>query len=237
MKKILFLIGKPIGLEALQILKKRKNISIDVFTSDKKLVKKNKIKFIKSKEKFINYLRSSDENYDFLILVYWPWLVPKELFKKFDNSINFHPSFLPIGRGWYPHVHAIVKNLKIGVTLHKILPGIDNGDIWCQEQFKYKEFTSASDLYKLSQLKILKLFKKNIFKIISGKLKTRKQSGISKIFKKQDVNKYDKLYLNKTYKLKDLINLLNARKFEDKSFNYFNFKNQKYILDLKVKKV
>lgn len=50
MKKILFLIGKPIGLEALQILKKRKNISIDVLASSKKLVKKKKLNLLNQRK-------------------------------------------------------------------------------------------------------------------------------------------------------------------------------------------
>ena len=50
----------------------------------------------------------------------------------FNNSINFHPSFLPHCKGWYPHVHAKIKNLVHGVTLHKIDSKIDNGAIWFQ---------------------------------------------------------------------------------------------------------
>ena len=77
----------------------------------------------------------------------------------------------------------------------------------------------------------------NFKKILEGKIKQKKQKGKILIFKKKDLLKYDKLFLNKRYKLIDLIKINNARTFKNKSFNFFNYKNKKYSFNIKIKKI
>ena len=234
-KKILLLIGNSLGLSVFKFFKKKKFLNIQTFSSDPNLIINKNIKYINSKNIFIKYSKYK-EKYDFLIIVYWPWLVPKNLFKKFDNSINFHPAFLPYGRGWYPHVHAIIKKIKWGVTLHKIFPGVDNGDIWCQKKIKITKFDKSFNLYNKARSEIFKLFKKNFMKILEGKIIEKKQKGKILIFKKKDLLKYDKLFLNKRYKLIDLIKINNARTFKNKSFNFFIDNGEKYEFKINIKK-
>ena len=235
-KKFLLLIGNELGIKVLNKLNSYANFDIKIFSSNKDLVRK-KIKFLKSKKHFITELARQKQKYDFLISVYFPWLIPRKLFNKFNNSINFHPSYLPIARGWYPHVHAILKNLKWGVTLHKISPGIDNGDIWCQKDIKFDEISSATELHQKGKLEILKLFNKNFLKIINGKVEPKKQSGKATYFNRNSVKKYDELKLNKYYNLKDLIKLNSARTFKNKSFNFFRYKNKEYSFKISIKKI
>ena len=75
------------------------------------------------------------------------------------------------------------------------------------------------------------------FKILTGKIKPKKQLGKSSYFNKNSINKFDELKLNKPYKLIDLIKLNNARTFKNKSFNFFNYKNKKYSFNIKIKKI
>jgi methionyl-tRNA formyltransferase len=237
-KQILFLIGKPVGIDAVNFLKSKKEFSIEVWSSENKIInKKNFNKYFNQKKNFINYFKKNKKVYDFIILVYWPWIIPDFLFDKFNNSVNFHPSFLPIGRGAYPHVHAIIKKFKWGVTLHKIFPGIDNGDIWCQKRIKIEKFSNATQLYIKSREEIIKLFKKNIINIIDGKVKPKKQKGEAIILFKKDLHQYDKLELKKKYLLDDLINISNARSFAGKTFNFFYYKKKKYSFDITVKRI
>jgi len=237
-KQILFMIGKPVGIEAVNFLKSKKNLNIEVWSSENKIIKKKNFnKYFSQKKLFINYFKKNKKVYDFIILVYWPWIIPDFLFAKFNNSVNCHPSYLPIGRGAYPHVHALIKNFKWGVTLHKIFPGIDDGDIWCQKRIKIKKFSNATQLYIKSREEIIKLFKKNITNIIDGKIKPRKQTGKPLIFFKKDLCKYDRLELKKKYLLDDLINISNARSFDGKTFNFFYYKKKKYSFDITIKKI
>ena len=69
------------------------------------------------------------------------------------------------------------------------------------------------------------------------KLYKKKQKGKILIFKKKDLLKYDKLFLNKRYKLIDLIKINNARTFKNKSFNFFTDNGQKYEFKINIKKL
>jgi methionyl-tRNA formyltransferase len=51
-------------------------------------------------------------------------------------AVNFHPSPLPIGRGAYPVVRAILDgHAQWGITCHKVAKRFDSGDILAQESF------------------------------------------------------------------------------------------------------
>ncbi len=51
-------------------------------------------------------------------------------------AVNFHPSPLPIGRGAYPVVRAILDgHTQWGISCHKLAARFDSGDILAQETF------------------------------------------------------------------------------------------------------
>ena len=92
---------------------------------------------------------------------------------------------------------------------------------------------NAKDLYKRLQLEIVKLFKKNWKKIKNDKIKPFKQrKRYSSFKKKEDVNKYDHIDLNKKVIIKDFINVLRARSFGKKSFAYFEEEGKKVYINL-----
>ena len=54
----------------------------------------------------------------------------------FPYAINFHPSPLPIGRGPYPLVKAILdQHRSWAITCHKVAAQFDSGDILCAQHF------------------------------------------------------------------------------------------------------
>lgn len=51
--------------------------------------------------------------------------------------VNFHPSYLPAGRGAWPMPIIILNKLKYGgITIHKMAEDFDTGDILIQKKFK-----------------------------------------------------------------------------------------------------
>ncbi len=231
-KKILICYSNELGPRIISLLEKRYDLKI--FSSNKNK-KKNHI-FIKSKKDFELKLKNEKECFDFIILIYWPFVIKKNFFTKFKNSINFHPSYLPHLRGWYPHVHAKLKNLLWGVTLHEINYGIDTGDIWVQKKIKINLLDDNTRMYQMAQNELYILFKKNYLKIINNKIKKRKQLKKYKFLKKEDLLKYDNFSLKKKLTGINFVNLFLARSFKDKSFIKLNYKNNEYNLRLLIKK-
>jgi len=144
---------------------------------------------------------------------------------------------LPVNRGWYPHVHSIIDGSKIGVTLHQISEGADEGDIWAQKHVEYDLMHTAKDLYKKLQDEIIDLFKNNWFDIINHNIKPFPQDNSkSNYHKKNEINELDFIDYNNSENRK-LINILRARSFGDKGFAYILDENgEKVYLNLRLSK-
>lgn len=72
---------------------------------------------------------------EILITSIYRWRIPPWE-RHLSYAVNFHPSPLPLGRGPYPQVRAILDGYSNwGVTAHKIAPEFDAGDILGTETF------------------------------------------------------------------------------------------------------
>lgn len=134
----------------------------------KKFAKKNNIKIIKIKNLYsLKRLIFFSLEYDKIINI--------KNFKS-KNLFNFHFSLLPKYRGCHTNFLQILKGEKFsGVTLHKIDNGIDTGPIIDQIKFKIKINDTAYDNYKKLMNYSIKLFKKNLKRIVSHKYGLKKQ--------------------------------------------------------------
>lgn len=72
---------------------------------------------------------------DFLFLLSCSQRIGKEIRDKYRFNLLLHASNLPKGRGWSPHIWAIVKGEnKITVSLLEVNDPIDSGDIWLKTE-------------------------------------------------------------------------------------------------------
>lgn len=69
------------------------------------------------------------------------------------RGINVHPSLLPVGRGPWPLPWTILSDQqRSGVTIHKLTPEIDAGDILLQEDFPLEADENLESLSAKSQI-------------------------------------------------------------------------------------
>lgn len=89
------------------------------------------------------------EGVDLLISIFYDKIYKKEQLEKVKKSINLHCAPLPKYRGMKPINHALKNEEKEhGVTIHEILPGIDNGGIISQVKFTINpEIDEVVDVY------------------------------------------------------------------------------------------
>jgi len=176
------------------------------------------------------------ENFDFLLTVYWPRLIPENLFSKANKgTVNFHPSLLPINRGYYPHVHSLIDGTPAGVTLHAIDETADTGPIWVQKKTFISPLDTAKTVYERQQKEIVSLFKQFWPKIKNGEITpTPQDESLACTHKKSEVDLFDEIDLDNNYKAIDLINLLKARSFGNRGFAYFNDVGQRIYLNVRL---
>ena len=160
---------------------------------------------------------------DFIITVYWAHLLSPDVYNSVKDTVNFHPAYLPINRGWYPHVHSIIDGTKLGVTLHRIDENADTGPIWVQKEIMLSPFDTAKTIYARLQVEIVELFKSNWEKIKFGEIRPFNQdNSIGVYHKKKELDHLDNLNLDDQIKIKDLINILRARSFGDMGFAFYH---------------
>lgn len=84
----------------------------------------------------LNHDKSSLSGGDILFLVSCSQIVNNELRNKFQKTLVLHASDLPMGRGWSPHIWAILDGMnKITVSLIEANDQVDTGMIWYKKTF------------------------------------------------------------------------------------------------------
>lgn len=244
-KNLILFLNQKIGFQVLNFLIDKDKVFFAIVVKERneyyldtiKLLKKNKIKHTSNLKYFEKIKIKKSHNIDFIISVYWPLFIPMDLIRNVKNSINFHPSFLPLNRGWYPHVYNIINGSQAGVSLHQLSSKFDEGDIWAKKKVKVNLEDNASSLHERLAENILKLFKLKWDLIKQNKIKPKKQKITHKFNSKKDVTKFDRIYLNKEYKASELFKLLAARNFYNKTYAYFVSKGKKYEIFFNLKKL
>jgi methionyl-tRNA formyltransferase len=175
---------------------------------------------------------------DFLISVYWPWLLKDFTLDLFKDSINFHPALLPKNRGWYPHVYNIKDDTQAGVTLHRIFTDADAGDIWASKAVPTLATDTASDLYYRLQREIVSLFKDLWPRILKEDIQAIEQNdSIATYNKKNAIAAFDEIDLDSNMKVREFLNLLRSRTFNDRGYAYFFSEGKKIAISISLREL
>lgn len=159
---------------------------------------------------------------DFAVSVYWPWIMSSDLLSAFKETVNFHPALLPKNRGWYPHVFNLIQSTPAGVSLHRMAPEPDAGDVWAQRRVSILATDTAGDLYLRLQEAIEGLFFENWGAIARGEITPLPQNHtLASYNPKASINELDFIDIEKHFTGGELIRLLRARSFGDYGFAYF----------------
>ena len=87
---------------------------------------------------------------EFFVLCDYGKILPKVFLEAFPkDSVNIHPSLLPLWRGAAPVERSLMNGDKrTGVSLQIVTEKLDAGDIIAQKSFPIKESHDAQDIYK-----------------------------------------------------------------------------------------
>ena len=112
---------------------------------------KNKIKYLPDGD-YKNLHSEIIKSADIVISIFYDKIIKENFINKCNKIINLHNAPLPKYRGVSP-INWALKNQEIehGITIHKISPGIDDGDIISQVKYSiYPEFDEVIDVYNRS---------------------------------------------------------------------------------------
>ncbi|OHX11619.1 methionyl-tRNA formyltransferase [Chromobacterium sphagni] len=99
----------------------------------------------------------AEQGCEALLVASYNWRIP-DWTPYLKHAVNFHPSPLPIGRGPYPQVRAILEgHREWACTCHKVGVDFDTGDMLAQERFPLSETESHQTLDIKLQLALHRL--------------------------------------------------------------------------------
>lgn len=168
-----------------------------------KLIKINKNFVLISSPKKLTSRYVQQINPDFIFFPDWSWKVPSSIIENFQ-CICFHESDLPKFRGGSPIQNQIIRGVKKTKTTAFLMNDkIDEGDILLKENLLLTG--TINEIFS----RMIENDFKMIQKIISGKYKIKKQTGIPSYFKRRSPqeSELDSLDISLT-KLYDFIRML-----------------------------
>lgn len=240
---------KTIGRDLLKfIIKKDKRPIKLVLTKDgslyqeeiEKLCIDNDVKCYKgfscNSDEFKSLLQ--DHDIDMGLLLWWPDILKKHIIDTVRiGFVNTHPSYLPYNKGKHPYYWAVINDTPPGNTLHFINEKVDDGEILFQEPYNVDITDTGDIIYDKSLSHMKDLFKKSYDDIISLNFEKTKQDPSKGDFHyARDIEKHSKIDLDKSYKAKDLINILRARTFKNNKSAFFMHNGEKYYVRVEIEK-
>jgi methionyl-tRNA formyltransferase len=173
---------------------------------------------------------------DMGLSILFDYILRPEFIGLFPKGVmNLHPSYLPYNRGQYPNVWSIVEGTPAGATLHYVDSRIDTGDIVAQKQVPVDAVDTGETLYRKLERACVELFAESWPLLTKDEVPRVAQSlGTGCYHRRRDVERVDEIVLDRTYRGKELIDILRARTFPPYPGAYFKTDGRKVYLRLQL---
>ncbi len=172
--------------------------------------------------------------FDLGLLAWWPHIVKDNILDLSRRGfLNFHPSFLPYGRGKNPNFWALVGDTPFGVSIHWVDGSIDGGDIAFQKTIEKSWGDNGQSLYEKSKKEIVALFRECLPRILAGDVPRIPQPGFP-VHYARELDPASHIDLNREYRARDLLNLLRARTFAGYPGCWFTEDGKKYEVRVNI---
>lgn len=185
----------------------------------------------------IDFIKSLD--LDWIFLAWWPHIIKSHIIDIPKNGvINTHNSLLPFNRGVHPNFWAMVEKLDYGVSIHKVTPGVDDGDLISQKRIAYDWTDNGDVLYEKGMLELTQLFKETYPKIVSGEFESNPQDhSVMTCHKTREIEEICNINLETEYRADDLFNIIRAKDCLGKPGAYFLSNGKKYEVRINITEI
>ena len=236
--------SKYVGYELLKFVLKLNKISFVIVHKDDtykdsiiNLCKKYNVQYFDidvNSNEFIYLIEKN--NIDLIFMLWFPTIVKKQSLKSVNiGFVNLHPSLIPHNRGMHPYYWSIVENTTAGTTIHFIDENIDEGNILFQKEIDVSITDTGESLYIKNLEETIRLFEDNYENILNSNYELKEVDNSDGSFHlAKDIKKHSEIQLNKSYKARDLINIIRARTFNNGDSSFFHFNDKKYNVRISI---
>lgn len=147
--------------------------------------------------------------------------VPASFVRCFRRGVvNLHPSYLPFNRGSWPNVWAILDGTPAGATLHYVEAddeaGVDTGPIVARTLVPTYAWDTGRTLYDRCEDASVALLEEWWPSLLGAECPEQQQEhDLATFHTRADANHVDEVDPDRSYRARDLLDLLRARTFDD----------------------
>lgn len=242
MKMVLF-VSSEVGYEIAKHTLSRVSVPIVVLDSGDPY--KDKIKLLSDKPIYIestglnkHYSLLKKENAEIFLLGWWPYILPKSIISLPTKAcLNCHPSYLPFSRGRHYYFWNFVDEVPAGASIHIVDEKIDHGPICFQNTFETSWEDNAYSMVRKSRDCLVALYKEHLDEIRSLTFTQHpNDTKNGKIHFAKELLEKSKIDLKRTYKAKELLNIIRGCAGFPKNWAYFNDDGIEYEVSVEIRK-
>lgn len=240
---ILVFAGKRVGATLLAYLISRpERIGYVVAAADtdapiQRLCEQHHIPCSRFSELHISALRSVATQYDWLLDLWSPHILPREILSLANHMANLHPSLVPHARGADSTAWCIRKGLPAGVSILEMTETVDAGGVYAQKQLEAEFAISGRQLHERLQDETIEFFKEVWPLMLVGRITPQAQAAGGSHHRREQTNRDRRQSADTVMTLGEAVRWMLAHDFHPGTTAELEQDGQRFKLQLTVTKI
>lgn len=185
----------------------------------------------------VSALRSVTVQYDWLLDLWSPHILSKEILSLARHRANLHPSLAPHALGADSTAWCIRKRLPAGVSILDMTETVDAGGVYAQKQIEPEFPVSGKELHERLQCEMIALFQEVWPLMLAGQVMPQPQAAGSSRHRREQTNKDRRQTADAIMTLGETVRWMLAHDFHPGTTAELEQDGQRFKLQLTVTKI
>jgi methionyl-tRNA formyltransferase len=185
----------------------------------------------------IRALRSGTDQFEWLLDLWSPHILSKEILSLARYRANLHPSLVPHARGADSTAWCIRKDLPVGVSILEMTEIVDGGGLYAQKQLEVEFPVSGRQLHERLQDEMIEFFKLVWPDMLAGRIMPRPQPAGGSHHRRTETNEDRKQRADAVMTLSEAVRWMLAHDFHPGTTAELEQDGQRFKLQLTVTKI
>jgi len=240
---ILVFAGKRVGAELLSYLSERPEpieYVVAASAADENVLRicaDQKLNNAVFSRPLLEDLKVSRRRFDWLLDLWSPHILPKEVLDLATFRANLHPSLVPHARGADSSAWTIRKGLPAGVSILEMTEVVDGGGLYVQQEVPFEFPMRGRALHDRLQDEMVALFKRAWPRMLSGEIVAKPQPTGGSHHRRKETNSDRVQSAEAMMSLGEAVTWMLAHDFHPGTTAELEHNGERYRLSLSISKI